>query len=81
MSKSDIPVNPLSSSKALSPKEILAAARCLVEINMADGETLSSFQVDSIADYLFEEGGVSSLKEAVARVNFWIKQEIAKQNV
>ena len=78
MSKSDIPVNP-HAFKVLTPKEMLIAARSVVEVCMADGESLTSIQREGIAEYLFNGGGAPSLNQAKAQVKFWVKQEIAKR--
>jgi len=74
-----IPENP-HAFKVLTPKEMLSAARSVVEVCMADGEILTSFQREGIAEYLFNGGGAPSLNQAKAQVKFWVKQEIAKRN-
>tara|TARA_Y100000389_G_scaffold156914_1_gene157898 strand:+ start:81 stop:314 length:234 start_codon:yes stop_codon:yes gene_type:complete len=73
-----IPTNP-HAFKVLTPREMLSAARSVVEVCMADGEILTSFQREGIAEYLFNGGGAPSLNQAKAQVKFWVKQEIAKR--
>jgi hypothetical protein len=73
-----IPTNP-HAFKVLTPKEMLSAARSVVEVCMADGETLTSFQREGIAEYLFNGGGAPSLNQAKAQVRFWARQENLKR--
>jgi len=73
-----IPTNP-HAFKVLTPKEMLSAARSVVEVCMADGETLTSFQIEGIAEYLFDGGGAPSLNQAKAQVRFWARQENLKR--
>jgi hypothetical protein len=73
-----IPTNP-HAFKVLTPKEMLSAARSVVKVCMADGETLTSFQREGIAEYLFNGGGAPSLNQAKAQVRFWARQENLKR--
>ena len=75
-----IPTNP-HAFKVQAPRELLMASRSLVEVCMADGDHLTSFQVETIAEYLFSNGngGSPSINHAKAQVRFWAKQEYSKR--
>ena len=66
--------------KVLTAAEMIRSARSLVEVCMADGEHLTSDQIEGIAEYLFNGGGAPSLEQAKAQVRFWARQENLKRN-
>lgn len=63
-------------SKEQTPAQNIAFAKALIEIN----RPLSSFQRDTIADFLLEHDICSSRGQALAQVKFWSKKMAEKED-
>ena len=63
-------------SKKQQPSETVTAAKALIELN----RPLSSFQRDTIAEFLLEHGICNSMGHALAQVKFWSKSMAKKSN-